>query len=627
MADIMSIPSEIKFKEMLSHTFPGFFLASSLFMLIDYLSPDNLTAWAIGSLANLVIFAGFIIIIGTILGVIIDGIHHSFIEDDIFDNFKAIHQLKKPIKKQLKDNCPSYSDNLSRHFFLSKIGEKGAYANTFETLLDEAYYRYSEFYSNIFISLIIFSIVSPFYIFEVFELPWRISVSIGIASLLTACLCLASSYTSYKMYLQAQCSAICGFIKDPKCICSLSCKESSIKDSENSKLIACERYISLAISIFIVFIIISLKWPWIYIGGIAGSFIVEFFIAKPISESIFQEKRAESMENLGFLKEIERKYKETKDKIEIILHLKENNYNNSDIINNANNVKQSLKELTDKYQLNKAKELNDIIQKLKDDASKQDNDMKDEILSNCEKIIKFLSELNKEYQINKANELSEYIQNLIRYIKEQDKKQEKGNLQNYGEAQKCLEELDKQLTKAKELSSNIQTIMHNVIKTEDNGNIRDKLSKSSSAALYSVIVSLFALMILLAFASAPINLNVETTNIKFVENISNETTIKDPVETLSLKNRGGELNNVNLIINGIASNWLKIGYINDSGDLENNSKIDNIASGETKFIQIKLNSSGMDRANISPGSYIGSIDIDYSNRRKSIPLYINLTKK
>jgi uncharacterized membrane protein len=114
----------------------------------------------------------------------------------------------------------------------------------------------------------------------------------------------------------------------------------------------------------------------------------------------------------------------------------------------------------------------------------------------------------------------------------------------------------------------------------------------------------------------------------FTENITDKTSIKEPIGTLSFKNLGERLNNIKLEINGIEKDWLNINYIkNDDREIEKGNQIKEIASGETKFVQIKLNSSAMDRANISQGLYIGSIDINYSNGLKSIPLCINLTKK
>lgn len=314
MADAISIPSEIKFKEMLSHTFPGFFLALSIFMLIDYLSPADLTTYSMSNLTGMISFAGFIIIMGTILGVIIDGIHHTFIEDDIFDNFKTIHVLKMPIKRELKaNNC----DDLTRHFFFPKIGDKGAKSIELENHLDEAYYRYSEFYSNIFISLVIFSIISPFYIFEILEISWDRSVLIGIASLLTACICLISSYTSYKTYLQAQCSAICGFIKDKESEGTHDFKERSAAENLDKYTFLGWAILILIINIFVIIllnIIGLLNYSFISIIPFVIAFFVELIGAWLISTHIFQQKSDEGKEVTDFLKDITEKYQEFKSK-------------------------------------------------------------------------------------------------------------------------------------------------------------------------------------------------------------------------------------------------------------------------------------------------------------------------
>lgn len=626
MADIMSIPSEIRFKEMLSHTFPGFFLASSLFMLIDYLSPDNLTAWAIGSLTNLVTFAGFIIIIGTILGVIIDGIHHTFIEDDIFDNFIAVHQLKEPIKEQLKANCPSYSDNLSRHFFLSKIGTN---AIPLEEHLDQAYYRYSEFYSNIFISLIVFSIISPFYIFEVLELPWKTSALIGIASLLTACFCLASSYTSYKMYLQAQCSAICGFIKGAEGKCSIKCNDMPSESYEDAKIKASMIVAALLIPAWLYLSLNMDIISWI-LTGIIGMCITAIII-KLLHITNSQIK---SISILGDCKEVDNNGK--------VIEYLEKLSKETDVI--GEKVKEDIKNVMDlagynddsKLKSEENKKIKDSLEKLSDEYSVSKTK---ERISTIIKLIKYNKKSNVEFQSKKYifywnkipggenRRLIDYLKKNfnIDWIKEENI--EKPDENRISVSLKPLSlELNKEKTEAILKIDNSEKEKF-VAKTEK-VDLCEKLSKSSYSALCSLLSSLFICMIVLAIAYTPINLNIEPSNIMFTENITDKTSIKEPIGTLSFKNLGERLNNIKLEINGIEKDWLNINYIkNDDREIEKGNQIKEIASGETKFVQIKLNSSAMDRANISQGLYIGSIDINYSNGLKSIPLCINLTKK
>lgn len=523
MSDSISIPTQISFKEMLSHTFPGFFLAFSIFMGIDYLSPVNFTDWAMGSITGLISFAGFIIIMGTILGVIIDGIHHTFIEDDIFDNFESVHRLKKPIEMQLKLNCPAYCDLLSRHFFFSKIGEKGSNAKALEDHLDEAYYRYSEFYSNVFVSLLVFSIISPFYIFEVLELSWITSISIGIVSLLVACLCLISSYTSYNTYLQAQSSAICGFIKGTESGCILNCKTQSNKNTNDDSVSYIIIFvISLILAIPIVIFLDKSYKEYAIVAILANCVIVgivNYFLCKKISK------------------------------------------------NQSCNTSADAKKMSEEF-LNNVSKSKDLLKKIADEYSK-DKDKAEEQIKNIDKLV------------------------------------------NYA---KCLTKMP-----------------------DDNGasngsapDLKEILSKSSPIALISFISGLLIFLVILACVYIPVNLNIEPMSINFSENITDNGSIKNPIVTLSLKNLGAELNEIKLTANGIEKNWLEFAYVDDRGTIINESKnitVSNIATEETLFVRIKLNSTTIDKNDTSPGSYAGSIDIDYGNKKQSIPVRIDLTKK
>ena len=503
MADIMSIPSEIKFKEMLSHTFPGFFLASSIFMLIDYLSPDNLTAWAIGSLANLVIFAGFIIIIGTILGVIIDGIHHTFIEDDIFDNFKTIHNLKQPIKEHLKANCPSYFNNLTRHFFFPKIGNKGSDPIQLEEHFDQAYYRYSEFYSNIFISLMIFSIVSPFYIFEVIGLSWNLSVFIGMLSLLTSCFCLISSYTTYKLYLEARSSAICGYIAAGS-ECTLNCKRKS--EDENQENIKNYKIIMpLAIWILSGIIIYALLKPALFLLGIFGliALIVNIIGIFSINKCIFYRKPDDEKEIIEFMQIIKKrssKLENYKQNILNLIEFKNDSIRNKDKINKiSNNVQKYLDQLANRYQIAKAKELSNYIKKSIEDLEDIDNKNKTQLLGDGKKIYSYLDEITK--QLIEAHELYLNIKSFTDYLTSSDNKIKKDIDDEVLNIKYHLYKLNEndQLGKADEIVNRIKKLDKNLkdigIKKKESDSKMEKLSKSSSFALFSFIISLFAFLI------------------------------------------------------------------------------------------------------------------------------------
>jgi len=294
MADGISIPSQFEFKELLSHTFPGFFSAISIFMVMDLWTDKDLTTWVIGgNFAGLVSFIGFVLLMGTIMGVIIDGIHHSIIEDDIFDNLKTVQEIKSVLKTRYKKICNTENTYLTRHYFYPFIGEekKGDKAIAIDEHLEKGYYRYSEFYANIFLSLVLFSLISPFYLSHVLEFDWSYSIIVGIISLSVACICLNSSYTAYRAYMRAQMSVICGFINrcaTNECSTNKNCNvKIPLKDGFIESLI-----INLTIYFIILFIfyIISDNDIEVLIPGSVFGFLIVALISIILNDYIYERK-------------------------------------------------------------------------------------------------------------------------------------------------------------------------------------------------------------------------------------------------------------------------------------------------------------------------------------------------
>lgn len=199
------IPTQYSFQELLTYSFPGFFNALTLFMLIDVLSPINITALLITDAIGLATFVGFVILAGTILGVIIDGIHHSILESIIFENLLGL----KEIDARFKALYPSKDSKLNSRYFFKIIDEKAI--NIFDFLINSTY-RYSEFYANTFISLIPFSFIIPFYLNDILEVPWNWSLLLGLVSLIVAFTCLKESYEDLKAYEDHKFSLICGYL-------------------------------------------------------------------------------------------------------------------------------------------------------------------------------------------------------------------------------------------------------------------------------------------------------------------------------------------------------------------------------------------------------------------------------
>jgi hypothetical protein len=143
-------------------------------MLIDVWSPTSLTELVVGDTNSLVAFIGFILLIGTILGVILDNIHHSILEYLVFDQFDEVQLWIKKFnllaKADLGKDNPDDDENIVYYYFIKEIGTD---AINYITHLRKAKYCYSEFYANTFLSLIPFSLVVPFYLLKTFHIYWR----------------------------------------------------------------------------------------------------------------------------------------------------------------------------------------------------------------------------------------------------------------------------------------------------------------------------------------------------------------------------------------------------------------------------------------------------------------------
>lgn len=205
---MVELTKSLEFGEYLSHTFPGFFSAISFFMLIDFWSPVNLTAWAIKDISGLISFTGFVLLAGTILGVILDGIRHSLIEDIIFSNFEGLRTTMDDLDQLLI----KYNKNFSYYYYFNKIGQSASDAQAVLELLIKNVYRYVEFYGNTSISLVIFSFITPFYLYQVLYIPWKYSIALAIFSMMISGFCLYSSYEALKKYNEDKYSIISGYL-------------------------------------------------------------------------------------------------------------------------------------------------------------------------------------------------------------------------------------------------------------------------------------------------------------------------------------------------------------------------------------------------------------------------------
>lgn len=249
-----AILSNFRFQHLLSHTFPGFFSAITLFMLLDIWSPLNLTSIVFGrGFEGLIAFTGFVLLIGSILGVIIDGINHCFIEALILENVDEIGDLDKKwdgcvveywikmtnhpyckdycttdcgkCKKECKHDCdkkshcvlnycPKERFSLGRFYFYKYMQDQFSSINNI--IIDE-FYCYYEFYSNSVLSLILFSFVAPLYAYSSLLITSDIIIILIISTILTfTFFCIKASYEAYRRYNKAMVGILRGYTDDAK---------------------------------------------------------------------------------------------------------------------------------------------------------------------------------------------------------------------------------------------------------------------------------------------------------------------------------------------------------------------------------------------------------------------------
>ena len=140
-------------------------------------------------------------------------------------------------------------------------------------------------------------------------------------------------------------------------------------------------------------------------------------------------------------------------------------------------------------------------------------------------------------------------------------------------------------------------------------------------------ISLIIILINLLISTAPVSLGIEPDGLDISENLTDESSLKYPFDTLILTNYGEKLD-INFQINGIKEKWLSI-RDNDS-DINTTS----LLPGETRYLRISLLSRNILNENAMPGTYKGSIQIFYEGHDdlktkipdKGIPLTLNLTK-
>lgn len=218
------IPS-LSFSKLMSHVFPGFLLVFSFFMLIDLLCNDpgyyTCKLFEDGNLEKFIVAIGFFLIMGTIFGIIIDGVQHALFTKIIKIIFNCFESKSISGYEKLYGSINSIVLNK----FFKKYGIKGSDKEEFNSLLQkskifernfnwsffipflgidkyklfyEEFYYYYEFFANISLVLPFVYISTFFYTYYILSFPFFLSCFITLFLIITWLFCLYFSWFMFK---------------------------------------------------------------------------------------------------------------------------------------------------------------------------------------------------------------------------------------------------------------------------------------------------------------------------------------------------------------------------------------------------------------------------------------------
>lgn len=197
---VMILP--FSFSKIISHVFPGFLLVISVFMLIDSfcIEPGMYTDTICEDykLENIILIIGIILLFGTIIGIIVDGLQHFSITI-IFDRINKNSELGKQSKKIYEKLSTIYLDEflkengitetekfkkevLNWYFYFPLID-----VDRFEIYSNEFYYYY-EFFANIFLVLLFTIFPVFFYTTNVLNLSCNWFITLIVIGLTIFCI-------------------------------------------------------------------------------------------------------------------------------------------------------------------------------------------------------------------------------------------------------------------------------------------------------------------------------------------------------------------------------------------------------------------------------------------------------
>ena len=218
-------------KRTLAHAFPGFLLYIGFLITLDtfvFQEQSTITLLLfrpeVTEVETLAAVIGIGVFLGSIFGIMIDGIGHWLFEDQWFGGIVDARKLSKSsditIRKAEEGFYDSWKDFFEFHETKSHGFPDFFYPFTYKSedtikLKDNLisdYYSYFEFYLNSAISLTLVSFVLPFYTLTILGMVWQLSVVLFVIVLSGSFLLFYASIHTLEDYKRARILSIQGYM-------------------------------------------------------------------------------------------------------------------------------------------------------------------------------------------------------------------------------------------------------------------------------------------------------------------------------------------------------------------------------------------------------------------------------
>ena len=190
----------------MSHTFPGLLLGVELLFLLKWVLHENLLQYFFNFImkpnntGNMIAFTIVAYAFSTVLGFILDGIHHFFFED--FKETKFYEKIKCCLSKKTSDKPEEKKDSIVNPDIFKKIAGPDDMLIYQHFIEDDYWYPY-EAYSNIFFAMVPGWFILPCWVYEKSK-SWLYTILFFILYTVILAIIFYEAFKTYKQFLEME---------------------------------------------------------------------------------------------------------------------------------------------------------------------------------------------------------------------------------------------------------------------------------------------------------------------------------------------------------------------------------------------------------------------------------------